>query len=77
MTEPDPPLDPRFEALGTVKPGWATWPAENPLPWSDAHPDETRVLLALLAIAQQEVEAGKLTPARDVIARLKAKSSSA
>jgi hypothetical protein len=68
MTEPDPPLDPRFEAPGTVKPGLASRPADKPLASSDADSDETLALLKLLALAQREVDAGKLTLARDVIA---------
>jgi prevent-host-death family protein len=36
---------------------------------------ETLAMLKLLALGQQQVEAGMLTPARDVIARLKAKTS--
>lgn len=31
-----PPLEERFAALGTVKPGWVPWPADKPFPWSDA-----------------------------------------
>lgn len=36
---------------------------------------ETLALLKLLALGQREVDAGKLTPAGDVVARLKAKSA--
>ena len=30
------PLDERFAALGTVRQGTFTWPADKPFPWSDA-----------------------------------------
>jgi len=28
--------EPRFAALGTLRPGSLTWPADKPFPWSDA-----------------------------------------
>lgn len=30
------PLDERFAALGTVRQGYFTWPADREFPWSDA-----------------------------------------
>lgn len=36
MDEEDRYLEPRFAALATAKLGYLIWPADKPVPWSDA-----------------------------------------